>query len=168
MTNKRIVLLVCLIVVGAASWMIFRGRDPLDPLAVLDNPDRMILYSIDGDAVRHDRTVEGADLFHRAPVIGQVNVIAADKRSALAYALKQGIESPERPVECFWPRHALRVTSNGRTVDYLICFECSRIYVYEGNSKVVKHVSRAPQRIFNQHLREAGITLSKGMAPDPQ
>ena len=165
--RKALAVALVLLAAAAACWLILDKRNSeFDPLAILNHPERLTLYSIDGDAVRHDRKLEGAEDFHGAPVLGKVEITDGDARAAITQVLKRGMETPESAKECFWPRHALRVVSGRRTVDFLICFECSQIYAYEGSSRLFKPVSRTPQPVFNRYLREAGLPLSKGMAPD--
>jgi len=164
--NNRLLQIGCLIAVGVAVWLVYRSRNPL---AVLDDPDQLILYSIRGDAYRYTRNVKSAEDFHGFPVLGKMEIREAEKRGVIAAALKQGIASASGDViACFWPRHGLRVVSNSRTVDYLICFECEWVYIFEESSERRIHVNNNSQAVFDQSLREVGLTLAKDVPPDRQ
>jgi hypothetical protein len=148
----------------AALWFWF---DLFGPLAVLDSPDRVTLYSIRGDAFRFTRKKHPGEEFRGFPVLGRNEINDERKCRALAAALKQGINSaPGDVYACFWPRHALRVTSGGRTIDFLICFECEWVYVYDESSEKRLHVSKGSQPIFDQSLLDAGLKLAKDVPPD--
>lgn len=166
MKNKRFLLLGSLIVVGTAAWL-FLHR--FSPLAALNNPESLVLYSIRGDAFRFTRNVKFEEEFHRYPVLGKVEIKDPQIRQALCSALKHGVKSASGDVHgCFWPRHALRVVFNGRTVDYLICFECERVHVFEGSSATDMPVNTSSQPVFDQSLRDAGLKLGKDVPPDRQ
>jgi len=100
-------------------------------------------------------------IFHGYPVLGEVTLTGEDRKVVLA-ALAKGIaEAPELGARCFIPRHGLRVTENGATVEHLICFECSWIYTYEGGKRTVKCIANTPRGTFNRVLRDADIPLAK-------
>jgi hypothetical protein len=64
--------------------------------------------------------------------------------------------------KCFLPRHGIRVTADGKTIDLVICFECSWIYIYYGD-KDGPHVttSGGPQPAFDKVLKDNGVPLPK-------
>jgi len=131
-----------------------------------DPPESLILYSIDGrDDDMRDKEPTSEEKFYGYPVLGKVDIKAPEKRKAIMTALNKGIaESEYGPADCFWPRHAIKVTENGKTSDYVICFECTAIYVYSGISREEKGTTRKPQLVLNKYLREANIPLTPGMA----
>lgn len=127
----------------------------------LDEPDQLILYSIDGSLFEPGREPKTEEKLHRYPVLGKVEVTDAGKRRELLGALKQGMEESDgRMAACFNPRHAIRVVKDGRTIDYVICFECKQLSIHEGDGKRGKPVTRSPEALFNKHLTDAGITLA--------
>ncbi len=58
-------------------------------------------------------------------------------------------------------RHGIRVTSNGETVDLVICFACLKVDVYFGNQARQLLTSRLPQPVFNQAFRNANLPIAK-------
>jgi hypothetical protein len=62
---------------------------------------------------------------------------------------------------CFNPRHGIRVTHDDQTIDFVICFECSQIQVWRDDQFLTTFiVGHSPEGVFNQALRDAGLTLS--------
>jgi hypothetical protein len=67
------------------------------------------------------------------------------------------------PARCFIPRHGIRATHDGKTVELVICFECSQLWVHQGDAKDWMTIGKEPQSVFDKLLTEAGIEL----APKP-
>jgi len=140
--------------------------DPLPDLS--PEPESLTLYSIDGrdEWERRDNpTSTTGEEFYGYPVLGKVDTKDPEKRKAIMTALNKGIAETEYgPADCFWPRHAIKVTENGKTTDFVICFYCTAIYVYSGKSREEKGTTRKPQLVLNKYLRESNIPLTPGMA----
>ena len=79
-------------------------------------------------------------------------------------ALHEGIANNDgTEAHCFWPRHALQTIDGGKTVDYVICFECFHVHVYEEGGPRYEKTTREPQAVFDQHLTRAGIPIAPQM-----
>jgi hypothetical protein len=138
-----------------------------DPLGGVDVPEQLTLYSIDGRDFEPGKQPKVDEKFHGYPVLGKVEITDAGKRKEIIAALKEGLAHDDGSIAaCFWPRHAIRVVDKGRTIDYVICFQCYQVQAYDGNAKSVKPVTREPQPVLNRHLKEAGIPLAPGMSRD--
>ncbi len=108
------------------------------------------LYSLDPST--GDKEGQG---FRGWTVLGKVTLKDAAAKSAME-AVEQGVkDSDGRGAKCFIPRHGMRVGS----VDLVICFECSHVYVYEGRNRAFSHTTEAPARVLNKLLGDAGIPL---------
>jgi hypothetical protein len=150
--------------VVAAVALVGCGRDPAPGLG---SPDKLALYSIDGRDFEPGRGPKAAEEFHGYPVLGKVEVTDPADRSEVAAALRDGLaRSDGEMAACFWPRHAIRVVEHGRATDYVICFECHQLAVYEGGTRSVRPVTRDPQTTLNRVLVAAGVPLAPGMLPD--
>src|SRR5262249_32971335 len=155
MWMRLVTVLACVVVAAAFSGC---GRDPV---ASLDAPEQLTLYSIDGRDFKPGQEPKAEEKFHDYPVLGKVEIKDAAKLQEIAAALQKGLaRSDGTMAKCFWPRHGIRAVKNGRTVDYVICFECLQLEVYEGSSRNVKPVTSEPEGVFNKHLEEAGIPLA--------
>src|SRR5947199_5846779 len=93
--------------------------------------DSMTLYSLDGTFDFEGGKKPEGEAFHNYPVLGQLDVTSLKDRREIVNAVKQGIaEYKGQPAKCFWPRHGIRFTQRGKTIEYLICFECNQLTVY--------------------------------------
>ena len=64
---------------------------------------------------------------------------------------------------CFRPRHGLRLTVQGKTLDVGICFECSRLESYlDGEQVAVLRFVSSAQSYFDGLLSVAKVPLAKG------
>ena len=80
-----------------------------------------------------------------------------DTRKRLVAALEKGVEENKGDVmKCFNPRHGIRVTHEGMTADFVICFECFQVMVYVAGGKGQRFlITDSPAPIFNQTLQHA-------------
>lgn len=123
----EIPLLACVVVVAALSGC---GRDPV---AGLEAPEQLTLYSVDGRDFEPGQEPKVDEKFHGYPVLGKVEITETAKRREIAEALKDGMAlSDGKMAKCFWPRHAIRTVTRGRTIDYVICFECYQVKITTG------------------------------------
>ncbi len=137
------------------------------PRASLPVPDRitaMTLYSIDGRGIEGPRP--GQVTFNGYPVLGAVELNDRDQVVVLR-AINRGVAEAAGSASCHWPRHALRITGAHKTMDYAICFECSNIEVFDGDSRSWVSTTPDPQSTLNDVLTDAGIELAPGMVEVP-
>jgi hypothetical protein len=105
-------------------------------------PEQLTLYSIDGRRLQPGQEVQANEKFHGYPVLGKIEIADADKRKEVFAALKEGLaRSNGTMAKCFWPRHGIPAVEKGRTIDYVICFECLQLEAHEGDSKRVMPVT---------------------------
>lgn len=135
--------------------------------------DQLTLYSIDGnrriveatkeaqEELPKDATKDPEEQFHTFPVLGKVDVKDPEKRKEILTAFQEGIDRSDGTMnKCFWPRHGIRVVKGQRTIDYVICFECLQFEKHEGSSESNRAITRIPQTLFNQVLKDAGVPLA--------
>ena len=60
---------------------------------------------------------------------------------------------------CFQPRHGVRATHDGKTADFLICFECAPIHIFVGETDEIIYSTGSPQDTFDGVLTDAGVTI---------
>jgi len=134
------------------------------PSAVIPTPDQMTLFSLDGRKMLKggsDPTYDG-EHFYRTPVLGKIDVAAAADRRHLMQAMNEGLnDTGAVQAKCFWPRHGIRATTDGNTVDYLICFQCCQMQVYSGEQKTTLFtIGNSPQEAFDRFIAAAGLPLA--------
>jgi hypothetical protein len=122
------------------------------------------LYSINGGkGAERSKARETGEVFHGFPVLGKTEIVDAEARGELLKAIEDGIaQKGVSKADCWWPRHGLRVTSGGQVTDYLICFQCNQVYIYEGGAERERQrtMPSEVQTVFDKHLRAAGLPLA--------
>ena len=161
MTNKnlksRIVwaLLASFTLVGCSGKQ--SGEDPPKPSSQVI--DSLTIYSIDGR--RQAQPAQDGEKFHGYPVLGKVDVEDAGKRSALVAAVKKGMDDSDGTMaKCFWPRHGVRFASKGRTVEYVICFQCLQLQIHADGKTNTEAITESPAATLNQYLQNAKVPLA--------
>jgi hypothetical protein len=63
-----------------------------------------------------------------------VQIATPHDRAKIFTAFEEGEEEARRnpitPIDCFRPRHAIRIAAKGTTTDHLICFECQNFMAW--------------------------------------
>jgi hypothetical protein len=139
---------------------------PQNVRTALEKADQFELLSLDPASLDPSRpAIKPENSFHRWEILGKTEVNDIETRKKLVAALQKGIgDHPNNyVVNCFNPRHGIRVTSEGKTVDLVICFECENIYIHAGNDSDEKcyQTTNSPQPVFDEVLRQAGVPLPK-------
>lgn len=125
-------------------------------------PEQMVLYSIDGRDFPPGEgpQYESNEKFHGYPVLGKVEIEDVAKRKELMSALRKGIaDNDGAAAKCFWPRHAIRAVENGKTIDYVVCFECLQIHIFQEETMTSELTTSEPRSIFNKTLEAADIPV---------
>lgn len=116
-----------------------------------------ILYKLDGDTYPSQSVPPGTERMHGWPILQECTIDSLATRQKLFKALDRGIDEygSAVPVDCFNPRHAIRVETMGVTVDYLICFQCKNYYIYEGDKLASGGLtSSSPKSTFDRVLSD--------------
>jgi hypothetical protein len=159
-----IALALCVIPIGVVqSAEPAGGAAPVNKLAAewenwLRTSDQVVLVSIDPRArflPSDPKPATGYRELGRLPL--QDPVVRAQVSDALVNAIAAGGE----PSKCFVPRHLIEATKNGKSVSFVICFQCGWIHVVrEGKEQQVLTISHDAEVLFNQLLSNAGIPLA--------
>ena len=163
-TAIPLVAVIAGLVVGCLSSPFGRSL-PQPVTAAFDHPDEVVLYSLDpggkGQKSDPDPTRES---FHGHIVMGKTVVADPDTRKTLFAAFRRGVNDHDGSVAmCFNPHHGLRVKSGTRTVDLVICFQCSQVHVFDdGKPGESFLISTSPCETFNDILEAAKVPLSSG------
>ncbi len=122
--------------------------------------DAMTLYSLDGYYVSDEGKVWKGEMFHGFPVLAKTEVESASDRMAILTAVKQGItEYNGTTVACFWPHHGVRLLQNGKRIDYVICFHCSKLEQSVDGADEFQPTNKSAETMLNAHLAKAGILV---------
>jgi hypothetical protein len=129
------------------------GKLPADVVKVLEAAEQIELSSVDPG----DGKVDG-----EWKVLGKTVVKDAAQRKQVLEALGKSVAEGKSPAKCFEPRHIIRASSGGKTVELVICFACDRLHLTadKGGYKVVP-ISASAQPVLDKILKDAGIPLAK-------
>lgn len=131
---------------------------PTDAKAILQGAKEIELFSIDPNR-SEEKAIEE---FQGRRVLGKTVIKEEKARKAFVAALEKGVtEYKGGPAKCFNPRHGIRVKHDGKTVDFVICFECYQVRALYGDEGQSFLVSRSPAELFNKILKDAGVELPK-------
>ena len=142
------------------------NRLPRSARSVLFAAEKIDIYSLDprnGKLKEDEAKKQKKDIFRGWPVLGVTNVADKDARKTLVEQVTNAIGTGSiiEAARCFHPRHAIRATHDGKTVDLIICLECRRVEVYENGQCMGTCVTRrTAQKTMNQILSDAKIKIA--------
>ena len=94
--------------------------------------------------------------------VGKTTVKDAEARKKVVSEFLKGMEGKIDPARCFNPRHGIRATHDGKTVDLVICFECLQVKSFAGDKDGPSYLTtRSPQPTLDQVLTDAKVPLPK-------
>jgi hypothetical protein len=152
--------LLALFLVGASTSAGEKdNKIPNDLQALLEKAEQIELWSLSPERPKE----KPADAFHGWKVLGKTTVKDAEARKKLVAAFKKGVEENKGKVaDCFNPRHGIRVTHDGKTADFVICFECYQVQVFVADKEEKGFLIMAsPQAAFDHVLKEAKVPLAE-------
>jgi hypothetical protein len=132
------------------------------PFYPITEDDQITIYSIDGRPKTIREESPNGEEFHGCPVLGKVEIRDSKQRRAIIDELRSAyLRRPSQALRCFIPRHAVRVVHDGRTTDFVICFQCYWFVEHTGTEqKVGRTISRSAEPFFNKLLTDANIPLA--------
>lgn len=93
-------------------------------LEALRSCESMELFAIDPSS-GYDAPVEAPDRLRGTRVLGRARIDAAADRAEVARLVGEGVVQSDGSLAlCFEPRHGLRIVADGRTHDFVVCYEC--------------------------------------------
>ena len=132
--------------------------------ATIPAPDELTLYAIDGLVNEPESFVTDAKHFRGYEVLGKLEITDPESRREIMAAVLAGIgESDGTVASCFWPRHGVHVVTDGKAVDYVICYECLQAYVFSEAGNTGEATTNTHQAVLSDRLTAAGIKLAPGM-----
>ncbi|HVS36600.1 MAG TPA: hypothetical protein VMS17_13640, partial [Gemmataceae bacterium] len=136
---------------------------PKEVQAVLEQADQLDVYSLQPPNPPKEKP-QVKDVFHEYKVLGKTTIKDAAVRKKLVEEIEKGVANGFGAAGCFNPRHGLRATHDGKTVDLVICFECTSIEIFNGTAQSFVWTGRGPQELFDKVLKDADVPL----APKPE
>lgn len=135
-------------------------RVPPSAAAALQNADKFELLSLDPERLKPD--ADEANLYGWK-ILGTAEITDSMTKEKLVRDFSDGVTGYDGPgKQCFDPRHAIRVTRDGKMYELLICFECSQVmwYVDGQMSKGTFTIGNSPEPTFDAVLSKADVPLA--------
>jgi hypothetical protein len=124
---------------------------------VLEKADQFELLSLNPEPQQE----KSKDDFHGWKVLGKTTVKDEATRKKLIAAFKKGVaDNDGRAAKCFNPRHGIRASHDGKTADFVICFECLQVSAFMGDKQSNFLTTESPASAFNEALKDAKVPLS--------
>lgn len=119
----------------------------------------MTLYSVHPDREKPQSPEDRR--FHGYPILGETDVGESTARQRVAREIQEAVAASDGGASmCFNPRHGIRVTREAKTLDFLICFECDAIYIFDGEVRIDSSALHGSGAIINGILHAAGIPIA--------
>jgi len=155
-------------ILAAGGWMVWRMESglPRHVREVLQKSDSFELLTLDGSqgwfwSAEEEKSPDPAK-FHHVAVLGRQRVSGPAMRDSLINALDQSVRHDNgRRAGCFNPRHGIRATVGGETIDLLICFECEGLVIFEGGRQTTLHIDDTPGPAFAEAVASLGLSTQK-------
>jgi hypothetical protein len=147
-----------------AAAVPFAGRDaaqvgsafPGDARDVLEQAETITLYTLNPFRLRDGVLSPEKERFHNYGVLGSAEIKGEDGHRRMAEAVYSGLLGEGAgPANCFIPRHGLRFEKGAQTVDLLICFECTWVYIFGAGAKNERRMLFGPgvKPVFDSAVR---------------
>lgn len=140
------------------------GNFPTVAKKALENAEQFELFSLDPPYPNDAPFETGVPTFHRWKVLGKVEIADRNTRQRIVAALRKGVaEMNIKSVPgCFSPRHGIRAIRGGKSIDFVICFECWQVEMYAGEQHLTGFLTTgSPQPVFDAALKDAGVPLAQ-------
>jgi hypothetical protein len=156
MNKPSIAALLVLGLCAAYVIAICNFQAPPRAAAALGNAVTAELYAIDPE----DSLFYGGELLQGRRSLGHTRIGSLQTRLALL-TLKWSLSGYQPSLCMFSPRHALRVASQGHTYDFILCYQCGDVKIFEDKREIARlRTSTLPMAVFDQMLESAGVPVT--------
>jgi hypothetical protein len=159
MTKAPIVsfLLLAAFVVPSPATAEEKNELPTAAAQALRTAGRVTLYSLEP----WESPAAGEETLHQFKVLGRTDLDRKQSAEASA-AFQSAISGWDGLIAaCFDPRHAIRVRAAGHTYDFLLCYACHVLYVYEDSKLLTSLGASGSAKALNGLLSAAQVPLSQ-------
>ena len=128
------------------------------PMITVEADASFEIYSLDGDSYPMSSANWRDSGFHSWPILKTCTISHAKGVELLDELLSDAASDAAvnaLPIDCFRPRHGLRVNDSSGTTDYLICFECRRFETWSGGRQMPGggSITRGPESLLSNTLK---------------
>ncbi|MDI1444101.1 hypothetical protein [Polyangium sp. 6x1] len=132
---------------------------PDSAVGVLEGADSFQVLALEPD--HGGEPPQGAETFHGYQVLAKGDVADPKTRERIVDIVNAGVRKGGTLAKCFNPRHGVHAVRGGRSVDLVICYECSALEVVEdGQTKTLP--TGDVQADLDETFRAAGVIRPAG------
>jgi hypothetical protein len=137
------------------EWAVKNKHSITELTKWLQKAERLEVFRLNPKRLAEDSTA-ATPSFHRHEILTKGPVETAEQRKeVVSFVAKTLHWNHQRAALCFNPRHGLRISAEEQTLDFLICFECWRVEVFEGdNLRATIALSQPKDNAIEQILQE--------------
>jgi hypothetical protein len=166
--SSSFLLLVLILVIflqkSSLSKELPENKLPQNAAEALVNTVHLTLYSLSGMIEYSLNPASSQDdsdkKLYGWRILGKVELDNAEAKKA-AGAFQDAVAGWDGlRARCFEPRHAIRLNSNGHTYDYLLCYTCSQMAVYEDGKPISGVGAMGSPDVLNSLLTDAHVPLA--------
>lgn len=140
-----------------------KEKQTVKALKFLTNAEQLELLSLDPFP---NKEAKGG--FRGYNILGKTTVKNDSKKELLAIFFK-ALEGEHFSADCFNPRHGIHAVYKGKSVDIVVCFECSSCKIYLSTVKEYESfneyelfpVGKEPSTLFDKILKDADNIKAK-------
>ena len=113
------------------DWAVSCKKFIVDMKTMLDNANRVDLFRINPKPLSKEKK-DGKKEFHGYEILTDFRLEPKEQHNRATAFLGSAFHwNMFRKAACFNPRHGVRIVSGNRTLDFLVCFECNTVQVFE-------------------------------------
>lgn len=169
--NAKVIILFLLVGISLVGWVVYAFQSaatrqttmaevnrafPPESYRLFLKAEKLTLYALKPESTNTD-----AEKFQGYEVAGKTEIAEVKHQKELKGAFIREMAGA-KGAACFNPRHGLRVETEGKTIEIVICFECGNFAVHFGDEKGKGAVNaQYLESPFNQILQNAGISVAQ-------
>jgi len=120
------------------EWAIKRKQFIAEMTKYLDKADHIDVFRLNPRALPEGNKGEKKE-FYGYEILSEARIEPKEQRKEVAAFLGRTLHWNElRKAFCFNPRHGLRAISGKKSLDFLICFECNRVRIFDGGEQLAE------------------------------
>ena len=143
-----------------------KNRIPSAAMRALTTDPKPVIFSLNPEGVIYnsDGTMtplpESLPKFCGHEILGKTVIESATDRARMVESIVNGIHNWDgRIAACFEPRHGVRVSGEGGSYDFLICFACSRVLLQLPDGTIASLAISGSGTPLNEILSAANVPL---------
>ncbi|MES2790871.1 MAG: hypothetical protein V4719_14760 [Planctomycetota bacterium] len=122
-------------------------------------------YTKDNELENFNEEEMSASKFHGWAVYGSRKLTDEVGKNLVRAAILDSTPDihPQTAMACFWPHHGVRFTAGDKHVEFVICFFCESMKIWEATGQSSMHTTSTGKSVLNRLIKEKGIHI----APKP-